>query len=424
MTAPQCPYKVDPAGNDTHGETRKLREQGPIARIELQDGVLAWSVHDYAAAKEIMGNQELFSKNPRKNWPDYIDGQISDGWPLITWVAMDTMATQDGEDHARLRRLLLKAFTQRRVDQMEQHIEATVERLLSRMEEAGREPGSVIDLRGMFCQELPTELMCDLFGVPDDRRADVLQGGHTNVDTRISAEVAEANLHQWQAAISDLVAYKKEHPGDDLTSGMIAAKEADGSRLSDSEMIGTLHLLLGAGSETLVNGLGHSCLAVLSDPALRADLASGTTRWEDVFDETLRVESPVAHLPFRYATQDVEIAGVQLKKGDVLMIDFAGVGRDPKIHGETADEFQVDRADKTNLSFGFGVHYCIGARLATKAAMIALPTLFARFPDIELAVSRAELAPQGSFVVNGHREIPVRITARERLDATTAAVAG
>ncbi|WP_407319813.1 cytochrome P450 [Isoptericola halotolerans] len=406
--APACPYVLDPQGLDTHGETRHLREQGPIARVELPDGVLAWSVHDHDVAKEMMGNQELFSKDPRRNWPDFMDGRISDGWPLITWAAMNTLATNDGADHSRLRKLLLQAFTGRRVELMRGHIEKRVTELLDGMEAAGRD-GDVVDLRGMFCMELPTQLMCDLFGVPDDRRADVLAGGHKNVETTLSNEEAEANLGQWQDAIAELVQYKKAHPGDDLTSGLIAAKEEDGSRLSDDEMIGTLHLLLGAGSETLVNGLAHSLLHVLEDAELRQGLREGTVSWDDVFDETLRVESPVAHLPFRFAVEDCEIGGVQMKRGDVILVDFAGVGRDPAVHGETADVFDVDRENKQHLSFGFGVHYCLGARLATLAAKIGLPAVMERFPDMELVTPREELEPQGSFVVNGYARIPVRL---------------
>ncbi|MFF5160740.1 cytochrome P450 [Streptomyces sp. NPDC000348] len=408
MTEAVCPYRLDPEGADTHGETTRLREQGPIARVELQDGVLAWSVHDYAVAKQIMAD-ERFSKNPRKNWPAYINGEISNGWPLITWVAMDTMATQDGADHARLRKLLLKAFTERRVESMRPHIEKTVNELLDTM--AARADDEIVDIKAMFHAELPTRLMCDLFGVPEERRAEVLAGGHKNIDTRISSEAAEANLGQWQEAISDLVEYKRHHPGDDLTSALIEARD-EGSRLTDSELIGTLHLLLGAGSETLVNALAHSSLALLTDADLRKKVTSGEIPWGNVWEETLRVESPVAHLPFRYATQDFEIGGVRISKGDPLLVDFAGIGRDPAVHGDTADEFDALRPDKTHLSFGHGVHYCLGARLAKHAWMIGIPALFERFPDMELAVRRDELEGQGSFVVNGHAGLPVHLKGR------------
>lgn len=115
----------------------------------------------------------------------------------------------------------------------------------------------------------------------------------------------------------------------------------------------------------------------------------------------------MAHLPFRFATQDVEIGGHQVSKGDVMLVDFAGIGRDPKNHGDTKNEFDVNREDKTHLSFGFGVHYCLGARLAKSAWMTGIPALFERFPDIALAVPKDDLVGQGSFVVNGHAEVPV-----------------
>jgi len=404
MSDAVCPYVLDPEGADTHGETARLRAQGAIARVELQDGVLAWSVHDYQVAKQIMGDDQRFPKNPRRNWPAYINGEISNGWPLITWVAMDTMATQDGADHRRLRKLLLKAFTARRVESMKPHIEKTVNELLDNMSAA---PGPTVDMKAMFHSELPTRLMCDLFGVPEERRDEVLEGGHKNIDTRISPEAAEANLNQWQEAISDLVAYKRENPGDDLTTGLIAARDEGDDKLTDSELIGTLHLLLGAGSETLVNALAHASVALLADPDLKEKVIGGEIPWEEIFEETLRVESPVAHLPFRYATEDVEIGGVKIAKGDAILVDFAGIGRDPSIHGETSDEFDACRADKTHLSFGHGVHYCLGAQLAKQAWMIGIPALFDRFPDLTLAVSKDELVGQGSFVVNGHAELPV-----------------
>jgi cytochrome P450 len=409
MTQNQCPYVLDPQGEDTHAESARLREQGPIARVELPGGVLAWSVHDYELAKKILLD-ERFSKNPRRSWPAYVNGEIPRDWPMISWVVMDNMATHDGEDHARLRRLLLKAFTTGRVDAMVPRIKAIVEDLLDEL--GAGPPDEVVDLKQRYCQALPARLMCELFGVPDEARDDVLRGGHVNVDTRLTPEEAEANVDQWEQAIADLVAYKHEHPGDDLTSALIAAQEADGSRLTDTELIGTLHLMLGAGSETMVNSLNYAIIAVLADRTLRARLAAGEVSWTDVMDETLRVECPVAHLPFRFATEEFSLGGVTIAEGDAVMVDYAAIGRDPKLHGETADVFDAGRADKTFLSFGHGVHFCLGVRLATVATLIMLPALFDRYPDIELAVDRDRLEPQGSFIMNGRKNCPAYLKGR------------
>ncbi len=403
-----CPVVLDRNGADVHGEARRLRERGPVTRIELPGGVPAWSVNTYAMVKQVLADHQRFGKDP-KSWTAYVNGEIPPDWPMIGWVVMDTMTTNDDADHARLRSLLMKAFTTRRVEAMQPRIREAVTGLLDAL--AATEPGQTIDLKANYCKALPAQLMCELFGVPEESRNEVLQGGITNIDTRITPEEAEANVAQWHVAITKLIEDKQREPADDLASALIAAREEDGSKLSESELLGTLHLLLGAGSETLMNALSHSILAVLDDPGLREQVTSGQISWDDVFEETLRVESPVALFPFRYARERVELDGVTIEKGDVLIISFIGAGRDPAVHGETAEQFDVCRADKTHLSFGHGVHYCLGIRLAKLAASICLPALFERFPDMTLAVRRDELEPQGTFIMNGHLTLPVYLTA-------------
>lgn len=409
MAESRCPYVLDPQGADTHGESRRLREQGPIALVELPGGVHAWSVHDYALAKQILLD-ERFSKNPRRSWPKYQNGEIPRDWPMISWVVMDNMATHDGADHARLRRLLLKAFTTARVEAMAPRIRSIVDDLLDELGAGAAD--EIVDVKSRYCQALPARLMCELFGVPAEAQEAVLRGGHVNVDTRITPEEAEANVDQWEKAIADLVAYKHEHPADDLTSALIAAQEDDGSKLTDNELIGTLHLMLGAGSETMVNSLTYAIIAVLADQKLRVQLDLGEVSWEDVMEETLRVQCPVGHLPFRFATEEFDIGGVTIAKGDPVMIDYAAIGRDPELHGDTADIFDAARADKTHLSFGHGVHYCLGVRLAKVATLIMLPALFERYPDIELSIPADELEPQGTFIMNGRKNCPVYLKGR------------
>jgi cytochrome P450 len=115
-------------------------------------------------------------------------------------------------------------------------------------------------------------------------------------------------------------------------------------------------------------------------------------------------------MPFRCAIDDIEIGGVTIAKGDLVLINYAAAGRDPRRYGDTAAEFDITRADKANISFGYGRHRCLGPALATMEAMVALPTLFERFPDLALAVPPAELAPQGTFIFNGYKEVPLLLT--------------
>jgi 2-hydroxy-5-methyl-1-naphthoate 7-hydroxylase len=245
--------------------------------------------------------------------------------------------------------------------------------------------------------------------VPREARDNVLRGAVTNSKTTNTKEEAEANLQQWHQAMEDLVARKHAQPGDDMTSVLIAAHE-QGSVLTDEELVGTLHVMLGAGSETLSNVLAHAIVHLVTNPDQLELVRSGQFTWQEAFDEVVRMDSAVAMLPFRYAIEDMEVAGTKISKGDLVLVAYAGIGRDPAVHGDTGDIFDIARKDKTNISFGWGPHSCLGKTLATTQALIALPALFERFPDIRLACPVDEIPPQGTFIMNGYGEVPVYLT--------------
>lgn len=401
----KCPIVLDRLGKDVHAEARALRAQGPVARIELPGGYLGWSVTDYALAKQMLVDPR-FPKNGKKHWPPLMNGEVSKDWEMITWVLMDNVNTRDGEEHDRMRKLISHAFTPRQVEGSRPLIEQIVGELLDDLDKA--EPGEAVDLKGRFTYALPAWVICDMFGVPTEARQRMLQGAVANSKTTITPEEAEANLNQWHAAMAELVATKRANPAEDLTSVLIRARE-ENDALTDDELLGTLHVMLGAGSETLGNVMAHAVVDLITNPDQLELVRSGQAGWDAAFAETVRKDAAVAQLPFRYAAEDVEIGGVQIEKGDLVMIAFAGIGRDPKVHGETADEYQILREDKTNLSFGFGPHACIGRSLATLQASIALPALFERFPDMRLATAPEDIPPQGTFIMNGYGTLPVYV---------------
>jgi 2-hydroxy-5-methyl-1-naphthoate 7-hydroxylase len=408
VTSSPEPIVLDATGRDVHAEGARIRAQGPIAQVELPGGVRAWSVVGYETVRKVLTDPR-FTKDARKHWPAFINGEIGPEFPLIGWVLMENMTTTDGEDHARLRKLIARTFTLRRVEAMRPQIEKIVTTLLDDL--AAQPPGAVVDLKARFAEALPTQVICDLYGIPEERREEVLRGGKVNLETTINHEQAVANVEQWHQAINDVIALKRREPGDDLTSAMIMTQEEDGSRLNDSEMAGTVHLMLGAGSETTTNLISKAVLAMLTKPDQYELVRTGQLDWRDVIEETLRVEAPIAQLPFRFATEDVEIAGVTIPKGEPVLIGFAAANRDPELHGESAATFDITRADKEHLSFGHGVHFCIGAPLARLEASIALPALFERFPDLALAVPPGEVQPLGTFLINGLAGLPVRLHA-------------
>jgi cytochrome P450 len=401
------PLVIDPTGKDNHAEAARIRKHGAVVQVELPGGVLAWAVTGYAQARQLLADPRV-SRDPRRHWPPYRAGEIPSDWPLIGMIALDGMLTAYGSEHLRLRKLVAKGFTTRRVESMRPHVDKIVADLLADLSQVP--PGAVVDLRATFAHPLPARLICDLIGVPAAARAEVRRTIDLIADSSLTPEQAAANVQDWRRAMRELIAARRQAPGDDLTSDLIAVRDEDGDRLSEEELESTLFTLLGGGHETVLDLIDSAVTALLTDPDQRDLVRSGRASWDDVITETLRLESPVELLPLRFAVEDIPLPDVTIAAGDPILIGFGPASRDPELHGPTAEHFDLARPRKDHLAFGHGVHYCLGAPLARLELRIALPALFDRFPEMTLAVPPSQLEPLPGFILNGHRALPVRLT--------------
>lgn len=405
-TDDQHPYVLDPTGKDIRAEGARLRARGPVTKVMLPGDIPAWSVTSHTVLEQLLTDPRV-SKDPRQHWPRFIAGEITPEWPLYAWVSVTNMFTAYGSDHRRLRRLVTPAFTARRTTRLRPQVERIVASVLDDLPRAA--VGRVVDLRQHFAYLIPVQVITRLMGVPEGSMAVGIRTCIDNIfNTGLSPQEAAENYHTTYSLLNDLVGYRRRQPGDDLTSYLVSAGDSDES-LTEAEVVDTLLLIIAAGHETTVNLLGNAVFALLTEPDQRNLLRTGQVSWTDVIEESLRIDAPVAHLPLRYAVDDITIAGTTIPKGDAILASYAPAGQDPEHHGPSAGVFDATREIKDHLAFGYGVHYCLGAPLARMEAATALPALFERFPSLTLAQAPGSIEPVSSFISNGHRSLPVML---------------
>ncbi|MFJ3933758.1 MULTISPECIES: cytochrome P450 [unclassified Streptomyces] len=357
-----CPYRLDPTGSDIHGEAAALRERGPATRVLLPGDVPAWSVTDPGLIRRLLTHPDI-SKDAAQHWPAYTNGQLPADWPLRIWVDVRNALSAYGTEHRRLRRPLAAAFSSRRVRALVPQIEQLVHALLDDLQSSG--PDEVVDLRARFAWRLPLLVAGAILGVGQDLHDEFRDAVGQLFATDLAPEEAGAAQARVYELIDRLIEQKKTKPGDDVTSGLISAQQA--GSLSDTELRDSLVLLIGAGHETTVNALDHGTANLLVHRDQLARVRDGEVAWDQLTEEVLRHQAPIATIIMRFAVADVvdEITGVTFARGDALVINYAAAGRNPGVHGPDADAFDAGRTTaREHLAFGHGAHFCLGAELA------------------------------------------------------------
>ncbi|MFG2657656.1 cytochrome P450 [Streptomyces sp. NPDC048425] len=396
---------LDPFVTDLDAESAALRAAGPLAEAELPGGVPVWAVTHHAEARQLLTDRRLVKDI--EVWGAWRRGEIPADWPLIGLANPGrSMLTVDGEDHRRLRTLVAQALTPRRVELMRDRIARRTGELL----DALPKDGTTIDLKAAFAYPLPMYVIADLMGIDDAAlpRLQVLFEKFFSTQTP-PAEVV-ATLTELAGIMAATVAARRAEPGDDLTSALILAAGDDGDRLTDEEIVSTLQLMVAAGHETTISLIVNAVVNLSAHPEQLARVLSGEVPWEAVVEETLRYATPTSHVLIRFAAEDVPVGDKVIAKGDALIVSYGAIGRDEAAHGPSAGDFDVTRTSPNrHISFGHGPHVCPGAALSRLEAAVALPALYARFPDLTLAVPPTALRNKPVVTQNDLFELPVRL---------------
>ncbi|SFS33630.1 cytochrome P450 family protein [Saccharopolyspora flava] len=382
--------------HDRYGE---IRSATPVQRMLTPHGLPVWTITRYDDVKAALTDPRL-AKDFRRSREVIIAKTGGNGRPFNDDLN-EQMLNLDPPDHTRLRKLVVKAFTARRIEGLRPRVEQITANLLDAV--AGSEE---IDLLDALAFPLPIQVICELLGVDESRRDDFRQWTNTLLDASDDESRGRAAKAMADYLV-ELVATKREHPADDLLTALIEVSE-DEDRLSEAELISMVFLLLVAGHETTVNLIGNGTLALLRNPDQWAALVADPQLVTGVVEEALRFDGPVMHGTFRHTTDAVTFGDVEIPAGEIVWVGLSSANHDPEKFPEP-EKFDLHRDTQGHVSFGHGIHFCLGAQLARMEAQIALRQLAERFPNLSAGGELDDVEWRFSTLIHGLQRLPVRL---------------
>ncbi|MEW9519842.1 cytochrome P450 family protein [Streptomyces tubercidicus] len=372
----------------------KLRAQGPVHRVRVPYGQEAWLVVGHQAVRAALSDARL-----NKNWRNAgLQSDPGEESPLFT-----NMLDSDPPQHTRLRKLVAKEFTPRRVEALRPRVQQITDELLETMLAA---PEGRADLVEALAFPLPMTVICELLGVPAMDRA-AFRAWSNQIIAPTGEQSAQEAVVAMSGYLVDLIESKRNAPGDGLLSALIRTSDEDGDQLSRDELVGTAFLLLVAGHETTVSLLTNGVRALLQHPAQLAALRADFSLLDSAVEEMLRYDGPVTTATWRFTAEPVEIGGTLVPAGKTVVIALASASRDQE-HFTAADHFDITRDARGHTAFGHGIHFCLGAPLARLEARVAIRSLLERCPDLAMAVDFDDLTWRTGMLIRGTEQLPVR----------------
>ncbi|MFC9242566.1 cytochrome P450 [Streptomyces sp. NPDC057136] len=368
----------------------KLRAEGPVHTIRAEGFERIWLIVGYEESRAALAD-ERFSKDWRT-----ADNSSAAASPIYA-----NMLEMDAPHHTRLRKLVAREFTARRIDALRPRVQQVTDQLLDAMVPAGS-----ADLVDALAFPLPMTVICELIGVPDlDRDAFRRMTGSLVAPTTPEEEAEAARA--MGAYLVELIEDKRCAPGQDLMSALIEARDEGGDRLSSDELVGMAFLLLVAGHETTVNLISNGVRALLDHPEQLALLRADPGLIDGAVEEMLRYDGPVETATFRFTREPVKVGSTVIPAGEPVLVALASADRDPGRYPEP-DTFDIRREAKGHLAFGHGMHFCLGAPLARMEGRIAIRTLLERCPELARDPQGGEPDWLPGLLMRGVRRLPVR----------------